>query len=84
MYSGYGIALHAGGLWSFGNEFAGNVVISGFGSVSTNVTRNLMCNVSINVLSTASTDVHKKKVRYKMDCCILHTVILLFIAVIVC
>ena len=76
MYSGYGIALHAGGLWSFGNDFAGNVVISGFGSVSTNVTRNPMSNVSI--------DVHKKKVRYKMDCCILHTVILLFIAAIVC
>ena len=29
IYSGYGIVFDGGGLWSFGNDFARNVVIFG-------------------------------------------------------
>ena len=29
VYSGYGITFDSGGLWSFGNDFAGNVIIFG-------------------------------------------------------
>ena len=44
--------------------------------------------VSANITSTVSTDFHNKKVRYKMDCYILHAVllltILLFITAVIC
>ena len=34
MYTGYGIVFDGGGLWSFSNEFARNVVIFGVGNSS--------------------------------------------------
>ena len=53
-------------------------------SVSTNVTSI----ISTNVTSSMLTNSDEKKVKYKMDCCIQHTVliviILLFIIAIIC
>ena len=40
---------------------------------------NTVGNVSTAVTSTVSTNFYNKKVRYKMDCYILHTVLLLII-----
>ena len=45
-------------------------IIKAMDSVSTNVT-----NISANVTSTMLTKSSKKKVRYKMDCYILHKVL---------
>ena len=61
-------------------------------SVSTNVTNAIQTNmtniISTNVTSTLSMDSDDKKVRYKMDCYILHAIllviILLFITTIIC
>ena len=60
--------------------------------VSTNVIntiiRNMTNTVSINVMSTVSKNSDDKKVRYKVDCYILHTVLLvitwLYIITIIC
>ena len=53
-------------------------------SVSTNVTNT----ISTNVISTVSICSDDKKVRYKMDCYILHTLLLviifLFIIAVIC
>ena len=63
-------------------------IIDDANSVSINVPTNVMSATSTSVKSTASTNFHDKKVRYKMDCYILHTVllvvILLFIITIIC
>ena len=52
-------------------------------SVSTNVIntilRNMTNTISINVMSTVSKNSDDKKVRYKIDCYILHTVLLVII-----
>ena len=61
-------------------------------SVSTNVIntiiRNMTNTISINVMSTVSKNSDDKKVRYKIDCYILHTVLLvttwLYIITIIC
>ena len=49
-------------------------------SVSTNVIntiiRNMTNTISINAISTVSKNSDDKKVRYKIDCYILHTVLL--------
>ena len=56
-------------------------------SVSTNVT-NLINTISANATSTVPLNFNDKKVKYKMDCDILHTfllvIILLFIIAIIC
>ena len=60
--------------------------------VSTNVIntiiRNMTNTASINVMSTVSKNSDDKKVRYKVDCYILHTVLLvitwLYIITIIC
>ena len=61
-----------------------NEIINVMDSVSTNVTKTIPTNVA-NTVSTNSGD---KKVKYKIDCYILHTfllvIILLFIIAIVC
>ena len=53
-----------------------------------NTADNLSINVSAIIMRTVSTNFQNKKGRYKMDCYILHTVllliILLFIIAIVC
>ena len=48
------------------------------------VSTNLMSTASTNVTITASINFHNKKVRYKMDCYILHAVLLLFMIALVC
>ena len=53
--------------------------INAGGSVSANVPTIVMITVSINAMSTASKNFHKPKVRYKMDCYILHLVLLVVI-----
>ena len=59
-------------------------IINATDNVSTNVTNT----IPTNFMSIVSTNVHSKKVGYKMDCYILHTVllvtILLFIIAIIC
>ena len=59
-------------------------IINAANSVSTNVS----CSVPINAVNTASVSFNDEKVRYKVDCCILHTfllvVIVLFIFAINC
>ena len=63
-------------------------IINAANSVSTNVSANLMSTVSTNIVSNASVNFHNKKVRYKMDFYILHTILLvlllLFIITIIC
>ena len=63
-------------------------IINDADSVSKNVPANVMITVSTCVKSTASTNFLNKKVRCKMDCYILHMVllviILLLITVIIC
>ena len=57
-------------------------------SVSTNMPANVMCTVSTSVKKTVSTSFYNKAVRYKINCYIMHTVllvvILLFIIVFTC
>ena len=40
LYSGYGIAFHGLGSWSFGNDFAGNAETFGVENSSSSVTKN--------------------------------------------
>ena len=40
LYSGYGIAFHGLGSWSFGNDFAGNAEIFGVANSSWSLTKN--------------------------------------------
>ena len=62
-------------------------IINAADSVSANVPANDTSTVSTNVISTATLNFHNKKVGYKMECYILHTVllklILLFIIAII-
>ena len=44
-----------------------------------NVTTNVANTISTNIASTVSINFDDKKVRYKMDCYILHTVLLVII-----
>ena len=69
-----------------------NEIINATDNVSTNVTNTILKNMAntilANVMSTISINSDDKNVRYKMDCHILHTVllvvILLFIIAIIC
>ena len=54
-------------------------IINAANILSTNVPRNVSSAVSTNVTSTASINFHNKKLRYKMDCYILHTILLVTI-----
>ena len=62
-------------------------IINAAESASTNVSTNLMSTVSTNVASNASLNFYNRKVRYKIDFYILHTVLsvplLLFIIIII-
>ena len=40
LYSGYGIAFHGLGSWSFGNDFAGNAETFGVENSSSSLTKN--------------------------------------------
>ena len=66
---------------------ARNEIINAADRVLTNVSMNVMSNVAINVTSSVSVNFQNKKVRYKMNCYILHmillVVILLFLIVII-
>ena len=57
-------------------------------SLSNTILKNMTNTISTNVTSNVSTNSDDKKVRYKIDCYILHTfllvIILLFIIAIIC
>ena len=54
MYIGYGIAFDGAGLWSFGNDFDRNVVISGVDNSSSSHTDN--CHNDFLLLGEGPTD----------------------------
>ena len=57
-----------------------NVTDSASTNVINTILRNMTNTISINVMSTVSKNSDDKKVRYKIDCCILHTVLLVIIS----
>ena len=60
MYSGYGIAFHGAGLWSFGNEFAWNVAIFGVDISSSSHIDN--CKNNFSVQAAGHTDYINRRI----------------------